>query len=83
MLHSDINTETGVGDGEQYVPESGDDDDEEEDGLPKDPDNRRTSLLAREAAVSAGIGKKRTARDDNSEIPKKKVSKKAATAGVF
>ena len=72
-----------TGEGEHYVPESDDDDEEEEDGLPKDPDNRRTSLLAREAAVSAGIGKKRTARDDNSEIPKKKVSKKAATAGVF
>ena len=83
MLHSDINTEIGDGDGEQYVPESSDDDnEEEEDGLPKDPDNRRTSVLTKEAAASAGLAKKRTTRDDNLEIPKRKVSKKAATAVV-
>ena len=36
-----------------------DEEDEDVDGLPSDPDTRSTSILAREAATSAGISRKR------------------------
>ena len=67
----------GVDEVEEFVPAS-EEDEEEEDGLPKETDNRRTSVLAREAAASAGISRKRVTRGEETlEAPRGKVAKKA------
>ena len=46
--------------------------DEEEDQLPEDPDARRTSILAEEAANSAGLSKRRTG-EKEADIPAKRL----------
>ena len=44
---------------------------EEEDQLPEDPDPRSTSVLAADAAASAGLNKKRTVEVDGGATPKR------------
>ena len=65
---------------EEHVPAS--EDEEEDDGLPKETDHRRTSVLEREAAASAGISRKRGTRGGESiEAPRQKIAKKT-TGGL-
>ena len=65
----------GVDGVEEFVPAS--EEEEDEDGLPEERDHRRTSVLAREAAASAGLSRKRVIREEEAlEAPRQKVAKK-------